>query len=825
MTTRPKPQPRAVHRHAGLTRQEARRRLRRYGPNAATFDKRRSLFFQFVILFRSPLILLLLASAFVSAFFGDLRSAFVIVLMVLASAVLDFVNTYRASKAAEKLRDSIKVTATVIRDRKEQEVPIADIVPGDCVLLRVGDIVPADGTVAEIRHFYVNESPLTGESFPVSKKEGETAWMGSSVTTGEAILTVEKTGSSTRFNSIVAGLTAADTPTEFDREIKAFSMLVLKATIALVIFVFVVNALLKGNWLESFMFAVALAVGMTPEMMPMIITINLSRGSLAMARRGVIVKRLSSIQNFGSMDLLCTDKTGTLTENRIALIQYVDAFGKESQDVLHYAAVSSALEEGFKNPLDEAIKEYKKINVSALRKIDEMPFDFERRRGSVVMEENGKRLLVCKGSPETIFDVCTEIHRNGTHPVHDALKAAHATYQALSKEGFRVLALAMREVGQKQRYDIDDEGKLHFLGLLAFLEPPKKSVAQALKDMRTYGIDIKIITGDNELVTRHVAGEIGLPVTGILLGNDINKLSDAELNERAHGVNLFARVNPEQKLRIIKTLRAHGHVVGYIGDGVNDAPSLKEADVGISVNNATDIAKESADLIMMRKELDDLIQAVIEGRSTFVNTTKYLMMALSSNFGNMFSMAGASLFLPFLPMLPSQVLFNNFLYDASQATLPADNVDDADLRHPKKLRLDVVRKFMMMIGPVSSVFDFLTFALLGVVLHLSVSQFQAGWFMESLATQVFVVYVIRTKLLPFVQSRPGRWLVLGTIAMVAIGWTTALSPLGPIFGFSPLPRPAIIAIGAMVVVYLVLVQLVKQWFYAHAVKKHERESM
>lgn len=822
---RSKPIAHIIHHHSGLTRHEAKRRLLVYGPNSATFEKKRSLILQFLLLFRSPLILLLIASASISAYFGDLRSALVIMAMVLLSSLLDFFNTYKAGKEAEKLRDSIKVTATVIREGKEIDIRIAEIVPGDCVLLRVGDIVPADGIVSEIQHFYVNESALTGESFPIAKIKKDQVWMGSSITTGEAIMTVTETGMKTRFNHIVAGLSAADTPTEFDREIRDFSMLVIKAAIALMLFVFLVNAFLKGNWLESLMFAVALAVGMTPEMMPMIITINLSKGSLAMAHRGVIVKRLSSIQNFGSMDLLCTDKTGTLTEDRIALVRYVDAFGNESKDVLKYAYLNSIFTESFKNPMDDAIQRFKHIPVASFRKIDEIPFDFDRRREAVVLNQGAKTLLICKGSPDAIFSVCTEIHRNNVHKIKDVLTAAKETYEALSKDGYRVLALAFREIDRKKEYGVQDEKKLCFLGLLAFLDPPKKGVTETLKKMKEYGIGIKIITGDNELVSQRVAEQISFPITGVLLGDDIDKLSDEELNEKAHGVNLFARVNPDQKLRIIRTVQKHGHVVGYIGDGVNDAPSLKIADVGISVNNAMDIAKESADLIMLRKELDDLVEAVIEGRKTFVNTMKYLMMMLSSNFGNMFSMAGASAILPFLPMLPGQVLFNNFLYDTSQFMLPADNVDEKDLKKPKRLQLSLVKKFMLIIGPISSIFDFLTFFLLGAVFHLSEHQFQTGWFIESLATQVFVVYIIRTKLIPFIQSRPSIYLVIGTVMMVAIGWITALTPLRSLFDFGSIPWLAVIGIAGMVVVYLVLVEVVKRWFYSSMVRPKELANM
>ena len=805
----------------GLTASEAQKRLSTYGPNAVAFEKKTPPIVVFLLTLKSPLIILLVASSILSAYFGDIRSCITIISMVFLSSILDFVNTYKSDQAAQKLKDTIKITSCVVRDGKDIEIHIEELVPGDVVKLRVGDIVPADGTISSVEHLHINESALTGESFPAPKEEGGEVWMGSSVTTGKATLLVTATGSKTRFSHIVANLSKSEAPTEFDREVKDFSALIIKATAVLVVFVFLVNIFMKGNYLEALMFAVALAVGMTPEMMPMIIAINLSKGSLAMAKRGVIVKRLSSIQNFGSLDLLCTDKTGTLTEDSIALVKYVDAFGKESEDVLLHAYLNSQFTDGFKNPLDEAIQDFKHLSTTNYEKLDEIPFDFIRRRETVIVDHQGHPLLITKGAPEEIFAICKHAHKKGVSFSHDVICSAKATYEKLSTSGFRVLALATRDIDPKKKYSSDDERDLTFLGLLAFLDPPKTSVSATLKKMQSYGIGIKIITGDNDLVSKRIAQEINLKITGVLLGTEMDELSDDELNQKAHGVNLFAKVNPDQKLRIIKTLQAHGHVVGYIGDGINDAPSLKAADVGISVNNATDIAKESADIIMMRKDLDDLVQAVIEGRKTFVNTMKYLMMSLSSNFGNMFSMAGASVFLPFLPMLPAQVLFNNLLYDSSQFTLPADNVDEADLMHPKKLRINLVRRFMVIMGPISSIFDFLTFGLLYGILHLSAGSFQTGWFIESLATQIFVVYIIRTKLLPFIQSRPSKYLVSGTLLMVLIGWVTALTHFGHYFAFSSVPTSAIIAIVLMVLVYLIIVQFVKQWFYSHLVSKAE----
>jgi Mg2+-importing ATPase len=801
----------------GLDHREAQKLLQEFGPNAVSLEKKANLFEQFLMMFKSPLIILLLVSSAISAGFGEVESFIIILFIVLLSMTLDLFNSYKSDKAAQDLKNQIRVTATVIREGHEQEIRIEQLVPGDLVILRVGDIIPADGKVMEAEHCFVNEASLTGESFPQEKEINGDLFMGSSVTTGEALMKVTQTGSRTHFNHIISNLSKAGSETEFDRELKGFSMLVLKITMGLVVAVFLINAVLKGNYLESLLFAVALAVGMTPEMMPMIITINLSKGSLAMAKHGVIVKRLSAIQNFGSMDILCTDKTGTLTEDHIALVQYLDAYGQTSEETLRYGFYNSALTSGFKNPLDDAVQQFRHLKLSGVKKLAEIPFDFVRRRESIVVREEDKNILITKGAPEEVLKIC--------HLDTKIEQAALDTYNRLSKTGFRVLAIAKAEVETKKKYGVEDEKSMTFLGVLAFLDPPKESVAKTLKNMQKYSIGIKIITGDNELVSQHIAEAVGLTITGVLLGTQIDKMTDEQLFHKMQGVNLFARVNPDQKLRIIKTLQARGHVIGYIGDGINDAPSLKAADVGISVNNGTDIAKESADLIMIRKNLDDLILAVIEGRKTFMNTTKYLMMALSSNFGNMFSMAGASLILPFLPMLPTQVLLNNLLYDSSQFTLPVDHVDDQDLRYPKRLNIGILRKFMFVFGPVSSVFDFLTFGLLYFWLHLSQAQFQAGWFIESLATQVFVIYIIRTKLLPFIQSRPSKYLVGSTVFMVALGWAIALSFAGKFVGFQPIGWFPILMIGIMVVIYLVLVEIVKKWFWRYWINQDSIKEM
>jgi Mg2+-importing ATPase len=756
--------------------------------------------------FKNPLILILLAAAVLSAYFGEVVSAAIIIITVLASVVVDFANTYKSEKAVEALKNRVSVTASVRRDGTTKELALAEIVPGDVVELTPGDIIPADGTLNTARDFFMNESSLTGESFPVERALGEGVYMGASVVTGEGVMTVTAIGKSTKFGAIAGSLSRKEEPTEFDRGIKDFSFLIMRVTFALVLFIFFINALGKHDVLESLLFATALAVGLTPELLPVIITFNLSKGSLAMAKHGVIVKKLSAIQNFGSMDILCTDKTGTLTEDRIVIVKTVDASGEDSSEVFEYGYVSSEYQSGFKSPLDTAIAHYKTLDMSQYQKIDEIPFDYERKRESIVAEHAGKRILITKGASESIFSICTFPASEKEH--------AYAEYKALSEQGFRVLAVATKELtDQKQVYAHTDEAALRFVGFIAFFDPPKESAKATLAELEREGIAIKIITGDNEFITRKIASDIALPVAGVLTGEEVAKLSDDALRIQAETTTIFARVTPEQKQRIITALRKGGHVVGYLGDGINDAPSLKAADVGISVNNAVDVAKESADLILLQKSLADLVGGVAAGRTTIANTLKYLMMALSSNFGNMFSMAAASLFLPFLPMLPTQILLNNLIYDSSQFAIPLDTVDREALYRPRRFDIGFVKRFMLVFGPLSSAFDILTFLVLMYGFHLAGSAFQTGWFLESIATQTLVVYVIRTKKTPFLQSSPSKYLVGSTLLAVIVGFAVVFSDVGGYFRFVPLALGPILAIAVIVFAYLVTVELAKHWFY------------
>ena len=798
----------------GLTSAEAADKLKEFGPNQIVEAKRLSGFFDFLSRFKNPLLLILIVGAIASGFLGDPITAGIIIFIVLASVIIDFVNTYKSQKAAEDLKKRVMITTSVLRDGKEQELPFAHVVPGDFVVLHPGDIIPADGEVKDARDLFVNESQLTGESFPVEKLEGAQVYMGSSVNTGKAFLVVTATGKNTKFSHIAESLIKKEEPTEFDRGIQEFSVLIMKVTLVLVIFIFLADVLLKHSIFQSFLFTVALAVGLTPELLPMIIALNLSKGSLAMARQGVIVKKLSAIQNFGNMDVLCTDKTGTLTEDSIKVIKYVDGEGKDSNSVLTAAYINSLFSTSFRSPLDAAIKDFKTIDISAYTKIDEVPFDYVRRRDSVVVGTDGIHILIAKGAPEQVIEACTTY---GEHAVPmDAKVSAMILeeYQSLSKDGFRVVGVAQKTIPKSERtYSKEDEKEMTFLGFIAFFDPPKETVIETLKILEKYGIEIKILTGDNELVTQKVTQDISLPVKGTIMGTDLEHLTDGELQAKVEETTIFARVSPDQKERIIKALRARGHVVGYLGDGINDAPPLKAADVGISVNNAVDVAKDTADLILLQKSLRNLVEGVVEGRRIFANTLKYLMMGLSSNFGNMFSMAGASILLPFLPMTAPQILLNNLLYDSSQFAIPTDNVDESYMIRPRKFRLRFIKIFMVVFGPLSSVFDFITFFVLYFAFHLKGGAFQTGWFLESMATQTFVVYMIRTKKIPFIQSSPSKPLLFSTITVVTVAWLMAFLPINKFFNLQALDLVPILAIILIVVVYLITTELVKHWFY------------
>jgi Mg2+-importing ATPase len=822
---------------SGLSPQEVQSRLATYGPNKLAEKQKRTGLVEILYHLRNPLVLILLIAGLISGFVGDVTDAVVIFSIVLLSIVLDVYQESKAQNAAEALKERVTTKATVLRSGVKQEVKLSEIVPGDVVYLTAGDLVPADSRLISTKDLNLNQSALTGEAFPVEKNAAPlsastpelTSWnnyvfMGTSVVSGTGTAVVVKTGSLTEYGKIAKELVANTPETEFEKGLRRFGALMTEVTLFLVVFVFFVNAFFfsgSRSILQSLLFAVALAVGLTPELLPMIMSINLSRGAVAMSKKGVIVKRLASIQNFGNMDVLCTDKTGTLTENKLSLNEYQDLEGKEAPKVLMYGYFNSVFDAGLKSPLDDAVLQYKQFDVTGVRKIDEVPFDFIRRRISVVVEYEGQRLLISKGAPEEILKVCTycETDENSTDLTNVGQGKFEQKYNALSAQGYRVLAVAYKKVkDDRTHYSISDETDMVFLGFLSFLDPPKESAKESIRLLERDGVELKVVTGDNELVTKTTCEQLGFNIKGVILGNDIAQLQNDALARVVEDNNIFARVNPAQKDRVINALRTNGHVVGYIGDGINDAPSLKTADVGISVENAVDVAKESADLILLRPDLTVLDQGVLEGRKTFGNTMKYIMMAVSSNFGTMFSVAGASLFLNFLPMTATQILLNNLLYDLSEATIPTDNVDEEYIEKPKKLDISYIRRFMVIFGPVSSIFDFLTFFLMlevfksAVPALLFVSVFQTAWFVESLSTQTLVVFVLRTRKTPFYKSKPGRYLLMSSLAVVAVAFILPYTPLGSVFKFSPSPATFYPALAGLIAAYLLLVEIVKKWF-------------
>jgi Mg2+-importing ATPase len=813
----------------GLSSEEAEKRLKIYGYNELAKRKKRAAIVEFLSHFRSPLVIILLMAGLISGFLGEIVNVIIIFSIVLVSVLLDFYQESKAERAAEMLRERVKTTATVLRDGVKSEVKLSEIVPGDIIYLSAGDIVPADARIINAKDLFVNQSALTGESFPVektsaslkSKEASITEWtnylfMGTSIVSGTATAVVVKTGSLTEYGRIAKRLVIREPETDFERGIKNFGFLIMEITFLLVLFVFFINALYKRDVLESLLFAVALAVGLTPELLPMIISVNLSKGAIAMSKKGVIVKRLASIQNFGSMDVLCTDKTGTLTENRIKLLLHVNINGEDDEKVLLYSYLNSHHQTGLKSPLDEAILKYRDIDVKGYQKIDEIPFDFVRKRLSIVVEHENQRFIITKGAPEEIAKICShyeigEVIADITDEVHRKIEQK---YLELSAEGFRVLGVAYKRLREdKPVYNPNDENDMVFLGFVAFLDPPKETAKESLQLLSKAGVEVKVLTGDNELVTRKVCEHLGFEIKGIVLGSEIAQMHDDALARIVEEANVFCRVTPAQKDRIINALRNNGHVVGFLGDGINDAPSLRSADVGISVDNAVDVAKESADIILLRNDLTVLHDGVLEGRKTFGNTMKYIMMGTSSNFGNMFSVAGASLFLPFLPMLPTQILLNNLLYDLSQSTIPTDNVDQEYIEKPKRWDISFIKRFMIFLGPISSIFDFLTFFIMLLFFNATEPLFQTAWFLESLSTQTLVIFAIRTKKSPFYKSKPSRLLLLNSIVIVAFALILPFTPLGAPFRFVAPPYTFLIVLAGLIGAYLMLVEIVKKWFY------------
>ncbi|MBI5023630.1 MAG: magnesium-translocating P-type ATPase [Candidatus Omnitrophica bacterium] len=812
----------------GLLQPEAQRRLEEYGPNEPARKKKRTVVFQILFKFINPLVVVLLIIAGFSLFFGEKISAVLVITMAVLSVLFSFIQEYRAGKEAEKLSEMVRATATVCRNGKTHEIPIREIVPGDVVDLFAGDMIPADLRIIQAKDLFVNQASLTGESLPVEKTPGplqskshspvdltNIAFMGSSVVSGTALGVVVRTGLATQFGEISRRLTSMTQESSFDKGIRQFTWLMIRAMLVFVVIICAVNFFTKGDFIQALLFSLAVAIGLTPEMLPMLVAINLSKGAIAMSKREVIVKRLNAIQNFGAMDVLCTDKTGTLTLDKIVLEQYCDVVRKEDKDVLRLAYLNSYYQTGLKNILDKAILKYEKLVVKQYKKIDEIPFDFSRRVMSVVVDMDGRHRLITKGAPEEIFKRCARYELDGEvlELEQFLITDLKEEYDSLSSEGFRVLAVAYKDMDPgKDVYSRDDERDLILKGYIAFLDPPKPTARKTIEVLKGLGIELKVLTGDNELVTKEICSEVGLDIKGMVTGDLVEKTTDEHLREMVKTTTVFARLSPLQKERVIHALHQNKHVVGYLGDGINDAPALKAADVGISVNNAVDIAKESADIILLQKSLLVLRDGVLEGRKTFGNILKYIKMGSSSNFGNMLSMTGASLALPFLPMLPIQVLLNNFLYDLSQVAIPSDDVDEEYLLKSRPWNIDYIKRFMFVFGLISSVFDFLTFGVLWFVFSAAAPVFHTGWFLESLCTQTLVIHIIRTGKIPFVESRPSQLLIFASIYIVTIGLVIPFIPLGKYFGFVLLPGTFFIALVGIVAAYLMTVQFVKKWF-------------
>jgi Mg2+-importing ATPase len=815
-----------------------------FGPNEISRGKRISFLSEILRRFKNPLVILLLIISIVSLIMGDLKSTSIVGGMILISVFLAYFQETRSNRAVEKLQALVQTNSNVIREGKEMEIPMSELVPGDILLLKAGALIPADIRLISAKDFYIHQSALTGESMPVEKNAGpcsmagkgilelqNACFMGSSVLSGTAKGVVVNTGSRTYFGSLSKSLASQRGLTSFDRGIAGFTWLMIRFMFVMVCVVFFIIGLTKGNWMEALMFGLAVAVGLTPEMLPMIVTVNLAKGARAMSKKKVIVKRLNSIQNFGAIDILCTDKTGTITQDRVVLERYVDVTNRESDDVLRYAYMNSYYQTGLRNLLDRAILSHTEFEVErSCRKVDEIPFDFSRKRMSVVVEYEGDHVLICKGAVEEVYKVCRYYQVDDEiHPLIDMIKYdLMEEYQSLSEDGFRVLAVAYREFPEsKEIFSVEDESELILLGYIAFFDPPKDSAVVALQNLSRMGVSVKILTGDNELVAKKVCRDVGIPSESLLTGEQLQRATPNQLEDWVETTTIFARLSPSQKEEIIQALQRRGHVVGFLGDGINDTLAMKKADVGISVDTAVDVAKESSDIVLLEKSLHVLEDGIEEGRKVFGNIIKYIRMGASSNFGNMFSVVGGSYFLPFLPMAPIQILLNNLLYDISQVGIPTDKVDPEFTETPRKWNIGNIKKFMIMIGPMSSIFDYATYFLMlfffkcyqfvnpNILPEMKVyyeNLFHTGWFVESILTQTMIVHIIRTRKIPFFQSTASPGLLIATFLVMGIGAFLPYSPFAETFGFVPLPVVYWLWIFGFLLTYAVLTHTVKVWF-------------
>ena len=810
---------------AGLSRADAKQRLSQYGANSLKQTHKSSVLVLLLNQFKSPIIVILIFAALLSIFLKDALDAIIILAIVLISGLLGFWQERGASNAVEKLLALVQVKATVLRDNQSQEIPNQEVVPGDIVVLCAGKNIPGDCLVLESKDLSVNEAALTGETYPVDKLSGvlpaetglnqrtNSLYMGTNVISGTGKAVVVHTGKETEFGKVSERLKLRPPETEFEHGLSKFGYFLMEVTLVLVALIFAANVYLHRPVLESFMFSLALAVGLTPQLLPAIVSVNLARGAQTMAKKRVIVKRLPAIENFGSMNVFCTDKTGTLTEGEVKIHSAVDVEGKDSDRVLLYAYLNAASESGYVNPIDKAIREYKTFDISTYQKLDEVPYDFNRKRLSILFKKDSTHLIITKGALKNILDVCSTVEtaEGKTIDIADQRQKLHQQAEDLGSKGFRALGVAYRDC-DRDSFSKDDETNMTFLGYLALFDPPKPGIADTLKELQQLGVTPKMITGDSKAVAMSIIQQVGLPEPKALTGSELEKLSDEALMHRVQETNVFAEVEPNQKERIIIALKKAGNVVGYLGDGINDASALHAADVGISVESAVDVAKEAADIVLMEKDLNVLIEGVKEGRITFANTLKYVFMATSANFGNMFSMAGISLFLPFLPLLPSQILLTNLLTDFPELTIATDRVDKELVSKPRRMDIKFIRNFMIVFGLLSSIFDYLTFGALLLLLHAQPQQFRTGWFLESVISASMVVLVVRTRKSIF-SSKPGKYLLMATLATVGVTIVIPWTPLGTLLGFQPLPLGFVLVLGAIVLFYVTVAENVKRVFY------------
>lgn len=816
---------------SGLSTLDAQKKLVNYGKNTIVSKNKTSPFVLFLTQFKNPIILILLFATIVSIYVGEQTDAIIIFFIIILSGLLSFWQEYTASKSMEKLLDMVRITTTVLRDDKEVTVNNEDVVPGDIVLLSAGSMVPSDGLLLESESLLVDESALTGEPYPIEKQASildentpladrtNSLWMGTHVVSGSGKLIIVNTGSYTKFGEISQQLSIKKPETEFERGIRKFGFMLMIITIILVFTIFAVNIFLKKPLLDTFMFSLALAVGLTPQLLPAIVSINLSRGSKVMAKEKVIVKRLSSIENLGSMNILCSDKTGTLTDGKVKVKDSLSVAGNFSEKVFLYAYLNSMFESGFVNPIDTAIRTYKTLDISEYKKIGEQPYDFIRKRLSVFVTKGNNPLaaktIITKGAFDKVIDICTKIETDkGTiDSIEKYYDDIVAKYQELSTNGYRTLGIAYKDCEENTtQLTRDDESDMIFLGFITLFDSPKEGIKDTIQKLENLGISLKIITGDNRFIAANVMQQLGYPDAKILTGAEIRDINDIALIHQALQTKVFAEIEPNQKERIILALKKSDNVVGYIGDGINDVSALHDADVSISVDSAVDVAKETADIVLLEKNLEVLVQGVLAGRTTFTNTMKYVFMATSANFGNMFSMAGASLFLPFLPLLPKQVLLTNLMTDLPAMTIASDNVEPDVISKPHRWDISFIKKFMLTFGLISSIFDYITFGVLILVLDADETLFQTGWFMESVISASIIVLVIRSRKM-FFKSKPSNNLIIATFSVVIATVLLQYTPLAAILGFEQLPAKLQYLIAGIVCLYILAAELAKKVFY------------